>query len=169
MPSESIQELRQQVVEASRFLDSEEEAGDGAVRPSATAVDPRWSEEWTFSFCSETRRGKVYAGKFTNRVLTTGESTQVASLAARILGGAAHEAVAPGARIVAGAIAHMSFSLWTRAAPGRAPEFGGPSWAKDLREILDQEVVLALWDKILEHENAFFRLEPDPGAGEKGA
>lgn len=144
-----------------------EEEGEGG-EDGSVAGDPRQSEEWTFDFSFTTPRGARYQGRFTNRILTTGESQQAASLAARLSGGAAYEGLSPGARILNDALAHMALSFWSRARTGQSAEFRGAAWAKDLREALDQDAILALWDKVVEHETAFFRLEPAEASRPKG-
>lgn len=139
----------------------DEGADDVVVAAPLARPDPRHAEEWTFSISYTSRRGKAYEGEFTNRILSVGEANTVQAAAARLALGVPFESLSPSARQLNEAIAHMSVSLFDKDGTLR-----GPEWARDLRVLFDPDAVIQLWSKVIEHETAFFRLEPPSAGGE---
>ena len=130
-----------------------------AVEDDADA-DVLDATEYTFDVHFKDRRGTVYDGVITNRILTVGEQQAAAATAARLAGGVPYEALEPTAAALNQAIAHMALSF-TAVDTG---EYRCPAWAKDLRALHDQSVILELWGKVVAHERRFFRLDTDPEA-----
>lgn len=127
-------------------------------------VDPRHSREWTFELDVTDSRGTQWTGTFTNRILNVGEQQSVHTISARLAGGVPYETLSPAAVRLNEALAHMAVSL---AAPDGT--FRGPAWARDLRTQDDVALVGAVFDKVVEHENAFFRLQPSQEGGQEVA
>jgi hypothetical protein len=115
--------------------------------------DPRDSEEWAFTFEFQDRRKKQWSGRFVNKILTLGEQQLVTNAKARFCGGMPLESIDNAMLALNEAIAHMTFSLQEL-----------PTWAEDLRQLLDASVVFALWEKVRSHETRYFRLDADDGA-----
>jgi len=111
------------------------------------AADARDKEEWPFHFDWTDARGKRWQGDFVNKILDFGDIQQVAVLRSRFSGGQPLTAFADSINILNQAVAHMTFSLKTR-----------PDWAKDLRKLNDMSLVMALWEKVNDHESFYFRL-----------
>jgi len=155
----STEQLKQDVAEVvnSPVILGLEEAEEAQV----SGHDPKDHEEYMFTLRHKTKRGKVYEGTFTNRILTTGENQQAAALKARFAAGMAFDSMEPTIRALNEAIAHMSYSLWSK--DGKT--FRGPQWAQDLRDVLDQDAVFAVWQEVWAHESHFFRLDATEGNG----
>jgi len=116
--------------------------------------DPKDTEEWSFMFDHTDVRGKVWAGHFTNKIMTLGEQQLVTNAKARFCGGMPLESIDAGMLALNEAIAHMTFSLQEL-----------PAWAEDLRLLHDPAIVFALWENVRSHETRYFRL--DKGTGTK--
>jgi hypothetical protein len=129
---------------------------------SAAEDDPKDAIDYTFQFGHKDRRGTSWAGAFTNRILNVGEQQAVSSIAARMAGGVPFEAMDPLSQTLNQAIAHMSVSLTTEDGDWRCPE-----WARDLRQLHDQNIIVALWQEVVTHERRFFRLDSNPEEGAK--
>jgi len=131
-----------------------------AASETDTKKNPRHDVEWTFPFRYVTKRGKIYEGDFTNRILVNRETQAVAAIAARIAQSAPVESLSATTRAFNEALAHMSVSF--RSSSG---EIRAPAWAEDLGELVDADVVWELWDRVRRHEADFFRYEPSPEDG----
>lgn len=148
----SADDLRKQAMElASTPLIPTQEA------EAETEDDPRDAINYTFQFSFKDRRKKIWDGTFTNRVLNVGEQQAVASIAARMSGGIPFEAVDPLVQTLNQAIAHMSVSLTSDEGEWRCPD-----WARDLRQLHDQNIIVALWEEVVTHERHYFRLDETP-------
>lgn len=142
----STEELREQV---------DQRVQPKAQKPEPTQEDPRDQEAWTFSFEFTDKRGKLWAGSFTNKILDLGEQQAAAALQSRFTDGVPLESLYPDLRLLNRAVAHMVYSLTD-----------APTWAKDLRKLKDPAVVYALWKEVSSHEARYFRLEEAEEAGE---
>lgn len=119
--------------------------------------DPRDKETWSFQFDWTDARGRRYAGKFTNRILSIGLLQRVAAAQAAMQNGQSVEAFSPGMLVVNSAISHMMFSLVER-----------PAWAKDLTAIMSVELIMKLWERVRSHEDYYFRAETASDSGAEG-
>jgi hypothetical protein len=146
----STSELKEQVEEKLQPV--------GATDAPAAQEDPRDKEEYTFSFDWTNRRGRVYRGRFVNKILSIGDRQAASILAAQFSGGLPLSAVAEDIIDLNAAIAHMSYSLIQK-----------PDWAKDLRTQTDVQLVLELWKEVARHEARFHRLGEDQASGEQAA
>lgn len=172
--SPNLQDLREQTLGAAA---SAPIAGPDAPEPEPTAPEPQKNdprkEEYTFPFSFKTARGVDYEGEFTSRILTVGEERNVDAVAARLGGGVAYESLSFNAREMNGALAHMAFCFWSKpnevAQPGQPNPaqalFRGPEWAKNLEAVFDTDAIVALWEEVMAHHRAFFRLGTPETAG----
>ena len=113
---------------------------------SSNEPDPRDNEEWTFQFSWTDNRGKTWAGAFTSKILTLGDTQAVANLQSRFAGGAPWESLTPDARAMNLMIAQLTFALTKR-----------PTWAESLRELHDPMIVYQLFERVVSHETRYFR------------
>jgi hypothetical protein len=118
--------------------------------------DPRDQESWTFQFDWTDSRGKRFAGRFTNRILTLGLLQRVAAAQAAMQQGQPVESFSPAMLVINNAISHMIFSLTER-----------PAWAKDLTALTSVELVMKLWEKVRSHEDRYFRAETTPDSSDE--
>jgi hypothetical protein len=118
-------------------------------------IDPRDSVEYKFEFSYADMRGKLWAGKFTNRILTVGQKRAVKLLKARLAGGVSVVALDADVWELNEILAHMAYSL-----DAKVPGF--PDWAKNLEGLYDEGIIYALWKEVDGHEARFRRRGP-PG------
>lgn len=111
---------------------------------SSILDDPRGQKEYTFDFKYKDGNGKIWKGRFTNKILTLRDRQGVGVVRARLAAGLPSEALDPLTAEINLMLAHMSFSLIER-----------PEWAKDLSTLEDVRVVQALYEEVLLHEGTF--------------
>lgn len=119
-------------------------AVDAVTQPAEVLDDPKTKREYTFQFLFKSTSGAEYSGTFTNKILTIGEKTALASYVARLYGGQPYAAIDPDARAISKIIGHMSYSLVKK-----------PKWADDLFELDDEELVVKLYEEVAAHEATF--------------
>ena len=108
--------------------------------------DPRSKREWTFLFDYTDARGTSNKGNFTHRILEGRKfRRQVEQLEAQLAGGIAFEVLSPDARTMNRISARLSYGFTER-----------PKWAADM-DSLDDELLIALYDRAQEHEDYYFR------------
>jgi hypothetical protein len=113
-------------------------------------MDPRDSVEYTFDFNYADVRGKLWAGKFTNRILTISQRRAVKILKAKLGAQVSVAALDVAVWEMNEIISHLAYSLDTKAK-------GFPEWAKNLDALHDEAVVWALWKEVDGHEARFCR------------
>lgn len=119
--------------------------------------DPKERREYTFNFEHTDERGKVWKGAFTNQCLSPNQKLQVGVLKASILGRLPYESVDAYTRELAERIAHMTISLIRR-----------PEWARELGDLMDENIIHRLYDQeVLSHEATFHRRPEDTNKGEE--
>ena len=138
---------------------STEELVDSVRRSDRTKnePDPRDSEEYSFYFEHVNKRGEVFEGRFTNRILTLEQTQQVHVLKARMLQSMPMSAISDEILATTQVLAHMSISLEHKV-----------EWAKDLRSLRDPGVLWKLWAKVEDHESRYFRMDA-ASEGSQGA
>lgn len=112
--------------------------------------DPRLQRKYTFPFSYKNQRGDLYTGTFTNEILTIGEKMDVGALESQFNGGQPYDSIEPMTQVINRGIAHMTYSLKTRA--NQSPK----GWADNLRKLDDGDLIVALFVEVSGHEN-FFR------------
>lgn len=127
-------------------------------------VDPRDSVEYTFEFHYADARGKLWTGKFTNRILTIGQKRAVKVLKAKLSGQVSVASLDADVWELNEILAHLAYSLDTK-----VPSF--PEWARDLEKLHDEGIVYALWKEVDSHESRFRRrgTADQSGAGTAGS
>jgi hypothetical protein len=122
------------------------------------SADPKDSKEYTFDFSHTDPRGKVWTGKFTNRILTVKQRRLMKVTKAQLAGGVPMSALDADIWEMNEMIAHLSVSLVKTAE-------GFPSWAKDLEELYDEEIITKLYGEVASHEATFHRRKSPAEAG----
>lgn len=106
--------------------------------------DPRLDKQYMFKFNWADGNGKVWAGEFTNKVLSIQERQMVGVMRARLSFGESYAALDDLTRDINLMIAHMSYSLVEK-----------PSWAEDLQALEDIRILQELYQEVLLHEAIF--------------
>jgi hypothetical protein len=140
-PDELVEELKQ-------------DAG-AETREEGPKEDPRSEEEWTFHFKWQSPKGILYAGSFTNRILSVGDKQAAGIMQAKLGAGMPSDSLDPLTSELNFIISRLSFSLTDK-----------PDWAKNLRDIKEVPLLQALYTEVASHEAIFFGLEPvEAGSG----
>jgi hypothetical protein len=145
----SLDEIRDEIVR------TEEQTQDPEV---AALEDKRLQRDWTFQFKFTDGSGKVFEGSFTNRVPDIATKLRIHQASVKLSGGAAWEALPPRFQSLCSSLAYMTFSLIEK-----------PKWANDLRAVLDEDLVFALFEEVFSHERTFLGRKDPEGAGEAAA
>lgn len=109
--------------------------------------DPKLKPEYTFDFKWTDPTGKVWAGTFTNKILTIKERQRVGIMMARMSGGMPETSMDALTSELNMITAHLAFSLEDTEEP--------PEWAKDLRDLRYTKLVQALFREVQSHESTF--------------
>lgn len=129
------------------------------VEEQLAEKDPRERREYSFNFEFADDQGKTWKGPFTNQCLSPNQKLQVGVLKASILGRLPYEAVDAYTRELAERIAHMTISLIKR-----------PDWARELGDIMDENLIHRLYEEeVLVHEAMFHRRSADQKKGQEAA
>jgi hypothetical protein len=106
--------------------------------------DPRDKVEYSFKFEFTDGRGKVWQGRFVNRILSIRDRQVVGIMRARLTGGQPYESLDPLTAEINHILTHMTQSLIER-----------PDWAKDMLSLTNYEVLQALYLEVDSHESRF--------------
>lgn len=117
-------------------------------------VDPRDQREYSFNFSHKDRRGKTWRGSFINQILTIRQRQQAKVLKAQLSGGVPIQALDADIWALNEMVAHMTISLIKR-----------PDWAEELTDLLDEDLIDALYKEVASHEAFFYRRAADNSAG----
>jgi hypothetical protein len=142
------------VEELSKELSGGEESPEEVV---AELDEPRMKEEYTFDFKYVDKRGRPWAGEFTNRILDLNQISEVGVLRARHCGGLPIETLDPATFDNSEMLAHCTTSLIKR-----------PKWAANLGKLKDPALLRALYVEVTSHEDIFLGRGQDQEAGEGG-
>jgi len=132
--------------------------GDAADTPD-TSEDPKAGKEYTFSFSHTDPRGKLWAGKFTNRILTVKQRRIVKITKAQLAGNVPMHALDADIWEMNEMVAHLSISL-----NRNAKDF--PKWALDLEDLYDEQIIVKLYAEVDSHESTFRRRDTLADAGQ---
>ncbi len=121
--------------------------------------DPRDKREYNFPFSFVDGKDHDWSGRFQSTILDIGKRQAVAILEASFNGAMPYSSIPPEMQLINKALAHMQYSL------GKTPR---PDWAKDLRKIDNPQIILGLYQEVLDHEDRFLGVEQDPGKGQEG-
>jgi len=106
--------------------------------------DPRLLEDFTFEIDWADPRGKVWKGKFVNRILSGQQISQVGAMKARMAGGVPWDSLDEYTSDHNEKLSHLTFSLIER-----------PSWAKNLGELKYKDLLDAIYQEVSLHEATF--------------
>ena len=130
------EDLKQEVADALPEKKEEE--------PKIKPDDPRNQTEYTFDFNWKDRNGKVWEGKFTNKILTIADKQNAGLLQAKLSGGmpiGSLDDVISELNII---ISHLTYSLTNV-----------PDWAQDLRALTSVDLVQEIYTEVIQHEAIF--------------
>lgn len=136
-PSHLIPETEEALREEIKEISSE------AKKPE-DATDPRDSVEYAFELNFEDGKGKVWKGRFVNKILSIRERQMVGVMRARLTGGAPYESMDPLTSEINLMVTHLTTSLKER-----------PEWAKDLLTLTNYEILQAIYLEVDSHESKF--------------
>lgn len=115
--------------------------------------DPRDAKTYTFKFEHRDPRGQLWAGKFTNNILTVRQRRLLKIAKAQLSGAVAVAALDADQWEFNEMLAHLAISL-----DRTAEDF--PTWARDLEALYDENIVVKLYEEVASHEARFHRREP---------
>ena len=101
--------------------------------------------EYTFTLNWTDGRGKVWAGKFTTKILSIRERAQVGLMRARLNGGLPTEAIDGYTAEINFIVANLVYCLTQK-----------PEWAKDLMALDSVPLLQAIYQEVASHEATFF-------------
>lgn len=130
-----------------------EQLAEGDV-PEKESTDPKAQREYTFDFRWKDGRGKVWAGKFTNKVLSIRDRQLVGIMRSNLAGGISPAALDALTAEINLMIAHLSFSLTAR-----------PKWAEDLLTLDDVRLLQEIYMEVANHEATFLGYRKHPAEG----
>jgi hypothetical protein len=107
-------------------------------------------KRYTFSVSVEFH-GEKLEGTFTNKILTQGDRADMDLVAARMRAGQPFESFSPDARLRQQMISHLVISL----------EEDRPDWAKEISDIVDLNVIGAIYEEVGKHEENFRKPRKD--------
>jgi len=111
--------------------------------------NPRSKAEYEFKIDYSDPRGKQYAGRFTNKVLTIGQQQMVGIMRSRLAGGMPLESLDALTIEVNLMVAHMTYSLTEK-----------PKWAENLTALTDIALVQMIYLEVASHEATFHGRDP---------
>lgn len=129
--------------EAEKALQKEPE------EPSPTD-DPRTQKEYPFELNWKSPNGKVWKGKFVNKILSINDRQSAGFSRAKMGGGMPSDSIDGYTSEINMMVSHMIFSLITV-----------PEWAKDLMELHEMALLQAIYGEVALHEATFFGLTKD--------
>lgn len=133
-----------------------------AVEKESDEDDPKTKEEYVFDFSYTDGRGKVWSGKFKNKIITLMDRQGIGNLQTQWQGGYPYSSCDPEIAGLNYILAHMAVSL--------QPVRGG-EWAKSdaIRKLTDLGLVQKLYEEVSAHEAKFHRPGENQKAGKEGS
>jgi len=125
----------------------------GAI-PEKEADDPRAQRECTFEFNWKDGRGKIWKGRFTNKVLSIRDRQLVGIMRSNLAAGISPSNLDAYTGEINLMIAHLAVSLTER-----------PKWAEDLLVLNDVRLLQELYMEVANHESTFLGYGKSPAAG----
>lgn len=141
-PPPHLTNLREDAEAALEAVNAPQEKEEGAPQPSPP--NPKDGREYQFTLSYRDRRGKLWTGEFTSKILTIRERQAVGIMRARLANGLPFESLDALTLELNLMIAHMTFSLTAR-----------PKWAEELDKLDDFGVLQAIYQEVASHEAHF--------------
>jgi len=145
---ETQEELKESVLKS---VEPEEETS----KREKFLADPKAQKKYTFTLKWKDGSGKLWEGKFTNKILSIRDRQLVGVTRAKLQGGMPIESIDQLTEETNLIVAHLMFSL------EEAPE-----WAKDLTALDDIQLLQAIYAEVASHEAYFFGWRPTESKGE---
>lgn len=146
---------------------------ESSQAPAGTPPSNPMDEElYPFAFKFTDAKGREYSGDFVNRILSIQDKMNVAALESTFNGGQPHDSIDPMQQVVNRGVAWMTFSLLERKnlrGPKTKKDVKGDKWAKNLRALLDDDLVIALFQEVSAHEGHFHGRTESEGTSEDTA
>ena len=130
---ETEEGLREEIEETAAKIDETE-----------PETDPRDAVEYTFNLDFTDGKGKVWGGKFVNRILSIRDRQLVGIMKARLTGGLPFESADPLTAEINHMVTHLTQSLKER-----------PKWAENLLALTNYEILQAIYMEVDSHESHF--------------
>lgn len=146
---ETEAELKKEVKENSRKTTSLDK------KETDPEHDPKSYNEYTFDFDWTDGRGKVWKGKFVNKILTIGDKQSVGIMRARLADGLPVESIDPLTQEINLMVSHLAFSLKQR-----------PKWAEDLLALNNVALLQEIYLEVASHEAIFLGYKANIKEGE---
>jgi hypothetical protein len=124
---------------------------EASLEPAPSADDAKklrmQERRYTFQFKFETKTKETFSGIFTSTIPDVKTRGLIGVLRAQLAGGMSYGSLDPFTNELNLMIATLTFVL--------SETKDMPSWAKDLRTIVDADVVYALFEEVSAHETTF--------------
>ena len=131
---------------SSADLKKETEAGLAAAEKPRDEQSAMRRASYTFTFSFKGGNGDTFSGKFTHTVPDIGMRQRIGALRARLAGGVPYDVKDPFTRELNMIVADLTFTL---------DEKDRPTWANDLRTIINTDILYKLWEEVAMHEATF--------------
>lgn len=135
--NEPTDELKRRAEEAVKALPTAEDEKKARMRERL----------YTFEFKFTSKAGEEFSGTFTSKVPDVKTRGLIGVLRAQLGGGIPYSAMDPFTNELNLVVATLTFVL--------ADTKDMPGWAKDLRAIIDADVLFALYEEVSAHETTF--------------
>lgn len=126
-------------------------AEDGDTKPH-----PMDEREYEFTLNFVDRRKKKWYGVFRTQILSIRQERTRGIFAAKMAGGVPFEALDPSTRGINYMLAHMALCLTAK-----------PAWAEKIEELVELDVLEAIYAEVQAHVAHYFRLVLDPEEGNR--
>lgn len=112
--------------------------------PEKELSDPRMQREYSFDFQWKDGRGKIWKGKFTNKILSIRDRQLMGIMRSNLAAGISPANLDALTAEINLMVAHLSFSLSAR-----------PKWAEDLLALDDVRLLQEIYTEVVKHEGTF--------------
>lgn len=112
--------------------------------------DPKSNESYPFTISWKAPNGKLWEGKFVNRILNVGQRQMVGILRAKMCDGVPYNSLDDMTNEINLMLSHLAISLTEK-----------PEWADRLENLVEIALVQEIYMEVLSHE-AFFRGSRSP-------
>lgn len=120
------------------------EKKEAAKKEKEKEQDPKLNLQYPFDFKWADRRGKVWEGKFINKILNNGDKMEVGLFRAKLAQGMPLDSLDDITSELNMMISHMAYSL-----------VEVPDWAKSLQALTSFQLVQEIYMEVAQHEATF--------------
>ena len=144
---EDTEKLKKDIEEASR---------DKEPAQKDYSKDPRSEKVYTFDFHHREKNGRVWDGRFTNKILSIKDWQTVGIARSKMSAGLPYQSLDPLTMEINIMVSHLMFSL---------QEY--PEWASDLRKFDSIPVLQEIYSEVASHEAVFHGDNPNKMGSEE--